>query len=70
MIRREATPENGARSLSTSHVPVESSRGERHDMTHAGGWSQAEERLGEAAAILMISRHRKDLYGRLFWKLI
>jgi hypothetical protein len=40
--------------------------GVRHDMTHAGGRSQAEERLGEAAAILMISRRRKALYGGLF----
>jgi hypothetical protein len=69
MINREVTPRKGARSPSTSHVPVEPSRGERHDMTHAGGWSQAEQRLGEAAAILRISHHRRAMYGGLFWKL-
>jgi hypothetical protein len=37
-----------------------------HDMAHDGGQSQAEERLGEAAAILMINRHRKAMYGGLF----
>jgi hypothetical protein len=45
--------------VSTNHVPVEPSRGERHDMTHAGGRSLAEERLGEEVAILMITRRRK-----------
>jgi hypothetical protein len=39
--------------------------GVRHDMAQAGGRSQAEERLGEAAAILMISRRRKAMYGGL-----
>jgi hypothetical protein len=43
--------------------------GVRHDMAQAGGRSQAEERLGEAAAILRISRRRKAMYGGLFWKL-
>jgi hypothetical protein len=44
--------------------------GVRHDMAHAGGRSHAEERLGEAAAILMIRCRRKALYGGLFfWKL-
>jgi hypothetical protein len=43
--------------------------GERHDMIHAGGRSQAEQRLGEAAAILRISRRRKAMYEVLFWKL-
>jgi hypothetical protein len=38
-------------------------------MAHAGGWSQAEERLCEAAAILRINRRRKALYGGLFRKL-
>jgi hypothetical protein len=70
MVSREAAPRKGARSLSTSHVLVEPSRGERHDMAHAGGRSLAEERLGEAAAILNISRRRKAMYGGLFWKLI
>jgi hypothetical protein len=65
-VIREVAPGKGARSLSTSHVPVEPSRGESHDMTHAGSWSLAEERLGEAAAILMISRRRKSMYGGLF----
>jgi hypothetical protein len=37
-------------------------------MAHAGGRSQAEERLFEAAAILWISRRRKALYGGLFRK--
>jgi hypothetical protein len=36
------------------------------DMAHAGGRSQAEERLREAAAILRISRRRKAMYGGLF----
>jgi hypothetical protein len=36
-------------------------------MAHAGGRSQAEERLSEAAAtILMISRRRKAMYGGIF----
>jgi hypothetical protein len=35
-------------------------------MAHAGGRSQAEERLDEAAAILMITRRRKALYGGFF----
>jgi hypothetical protein len=38
-------------------------------MAHAGGRSQAEERLGEAAAILMNNRRRKAVYGGIFWKL-
>jgi hypothetical protein len=38
-------------------------------MKKAGGWSQAKHRLGEAAAILRISRRQKALYGGLFWKL-
>jgi hypothetical protein len=59
MVNREAALGKGARLLSTSHVPLEPSWGERHDMTHAGGRSLAEERLGEAAAILRISRRRK-----------
>jgi hypothetical protein len=44
--------------------------GVRHNMTRAGGRSQAEERLGEAAAILRISRRRKAMYGGLFWILV
>jgi hypothetical protein len=43
--------------------------GMRHDMAHAGGRSQSEERLGEAAAILMIIRRRKAMYGGIFRKL-
>jgi hypothetical protein len=39
------------------------------DMAQAGGRSQAEERLCEAAAILRISRRRKAMYGGLVWKL-
>jgi hypothetical protein len=35
-------------------------------MAHAGGRSQVEERLREAAAIFMISRRRKAMYGGLF----
>jgi hypothetical protein len=35
-------------------------------MAQAGGRSQAEERLGEAAAILKIGRRRKAMYGGLF----
>jgi hypothetical protein len=46
------------------------SPGERHDMTHDGGQSQAEDRLGKAAAILMISRRRKAKYGGIFWNLM
>jgi hypothetical protein len=69
MVSREAKPEKGSRSPSTSHVPIERSRGGRHDMTHAGGRSQAEQRLCEVAAILMKSRRRKAMYGGLFWKL-
>jgi hypothetical protein len=38
-------------------------------MTHADGRSQAEKRLGEAAAILRISRRWKAMHGSLFWKL-
>jgi hypothetical protein len=38
-------------------------------MAHAGDRSQVKERLGEAAAILKISRRRKAMYGGLFWKL-
>jgi hypothetical protein len=37
-------------------------------MAHAGGRSQAEERLCEAAAILGISRRRKAMYGGFFRK--
>jgi hypothetical protein len=37
-------------------------------MSNAGGRSQADERLGEAAAILKISRRRKAMYGGIFWK--
>jgi hypothetical protein len=63
---REEAPRKGARYPSTSHVSVETSRGVRHDMAHAGSISQAEERLCEAAAILKISRRRKAMYGGLF----
>jgi hypothetical protein len=70
MVGREAAPRKAARSLSTSPMLVEPSQGERHDMTHAGGRSQAEERLGEAAAILRITRRRKAMYGGLFGKLM
>jgi hypothetical protein len=59
IVNREATPRKGVRSPSTSHVPVEPSRGTRHDMTHAGGRSQAQKRLGEAAAIIGIARRRR-----------
>jgi hypothetical protein len=38
-------------------------------MAHAGGRSEAEERLREAAAILRISRRRRAMYGGLFRKL-
>jgi hypothetical protein len=38
-------------------------------MAHAGGRSQAEERLCEAAAILKISRRQKAMYGGFFRKL-
>jgi hypothetical protein len=38
-------------------------------MAHAGGRSQAEERLCEAVAILKISRRRKALYGDFFGNL-
>jgi hypothetical protein len=34
-------------------------------MTHAGGQSQAEKRLNEAAAIFKIIRRRKIMYGVL-----
>jgi hypothetical protein len=37
-------------------------------MAHAGGRSQAEERLYKAAAILMINRRWKALYGGFFRK--
>jgi hypothetical protein len=50
-------------------VPVDPSRGVRQDRAQAGGRSQTEERLCEAAAILRISRRRKALYGGLFRKL-
>jgi hypothetical protein len=40
--------------------------GVRHDMAHAGGRSQTEEQLGEAAAIVKISRHRNAMYGVFF----
>ena len=43
--------------------------GGRQDMAQAGGRSQAEKRLREAAAILTISRRRKAMYGGLFRKL-
>ena len=66
---REAALGKGARKPSTSPVPVESSRGLRQDMAHAGGRSPAEERLREAAAILRISSRRKALYGGLFRQL-
>jgi hypothetical protein len=65
---REAAPGKGARYPSTSLVPVGPSRGVRQDMAHAGGRSQAKERLCEAAATLGISNRRKALYGGLFWK--
>jgi hypothetical protein len=35
-------------------------------MAHADGRSQAEERLGEAATMLMISRRWKAMYGGIF----
>jgi hypothetical protein len=35
-------------------------------MAHASGRSQAEERLREAAAILMINRRREAMYGGIF----
>jgi hypothetical protein len=35
-------------------------------MAHAGGRSHAEERLGEAAAIVRINRRLKGMYGGLF----
>jgi hypothetical protein len=35
-------------------------------MAHAGGRSQAEERLDEASAILWINRRRKAMYGGIF----
>jgi predicted amidohydrolase YtcJ len=55
------------RSLAVDHpYACRAFPGVRHDMTHAGGRSQAEERLGEAAAILTISRRRKAMYGGLF----
>jgi hypothetical protein len=38
-------------------------------MAQAGGQSQTEERLCEAAAILWISRCRKAMYGGNFRKL-
>jgi hypothetical protein len=66
MVIREVAPRKGVGSLSTCHVPVEPSKGERHDVTHDGGQSEAEERLGEAADILRISRRRKAMYGGLF----
>jgi hypothetical protein len=66
MVSREATYGKGARSPSTSHVPVGPSRGVRHDVIHVGGRSQAEKRLGEEAAILTIIRHRKAMYGSFF----
>jgi hypothetical protein len=70
IVNREASPGKGIGSLSTSHLPIEPSRGDRHDMTHDGGHSQVEERLGEAAAILMINRRRKAMHGGLFWNLV
>jgi hypothetical protein len=59
MVSREATPGKGARLLSTSHVPFEPSRGERHDMTEAGGRSLAEEWLGQEWLIHRIAASRK-----------
>jgi hypothetical protein len=37
-------------------------------MTHAGGRSEAEQQLCQAAEILVISHRRKAMYGGLFWK--
>ena len=50
-------------------MPVDTSQGGKQDLEQAGGRSQAEERLCEAAEILWISRRRKALYGGLFWKI-
>jgi hypothetical protein len=69
MVNRKPALGKRARSLSTSHVSAEPSRGEGHDMTQACGRSLAEQRLGEAAAILKINHRRKAMYGGLFWKL-
>jgi hypothetical protein len=69
MVSREAAQGKSARSSSTNPLPIEPSRGERHDIAHVGGRSQAEQRLGEAAAILKISRRRKAMYGGAFQKL-
>jgi hypothetical protein len=53
------------RSLTVDHLSAtQTFPGVRPDMAHAGGRSQAE-RLCEAAAILMISRRRKAMYGGL-----
>jgi hypothetical protein len=40
--------------------------GVRHDMAHAGGRAQAEDRLCEVVAILIINLRRKAMYGGLF----
>jgi hypothetical protein len=48
MVSREAAQGKGACSPSSSPLPLAPSRGARHDMTHAGGRSHAEKRLGEA----------------------
>jgi hypothetical protein len=69
MVGREATPRKGARSPSTSLVPIAPFRGARHDATHAGARSQAEKRVDDAVAILMSSRRRKAMYGGHFRKL-
>jgi hypothetical protein len=69
MVSREVALWKGACSPSTSHVPFAPSRGARHDVTHAGGRSLAEKRLGEAVAFLKISRCMKAKYGGLFRKL-
>jgi hypothetical protein len=66
MVSRKAAPGKGARSPSTNFVSIEPSRGERHDITQAGCRSLAEKRLGEAVAILKISRRRKAMYAMYF----
>jgi hypothetical protein len=38
-------------------------------MAQVGGRPEAEQRLGEAVAILTISRRRKAMHGGFFWKL-
>jgi hypothetical protein len=69
MVSREVAPRKGAHKPSTSLVLVAPSRGARHDVTQAGGRSLAEKWLCKTAAILMISRRRKAMYGRVFLKL-